>query len=124
MTYITIPKEFKITLEEYDVPVEMQDAFWNYFMYGWEPGGFGMAILRNDFFEAVCRAHPSLTSEHLRQIARWFYNTRLPQEAYGSDEKIEEWKALSNEQRKEIMEDLKLCPTLFDVLRRTPGPDL
>lgn len=124
MFYTTIPKEFKVTLDEYAIPVEMQHAFWNYFMYGIEPGGFGMAILRNDFADAVVRAHPSLTAEHLRQIARWFYNTRLPADAYGSHEKIEAWVALSDERRREIMEDRGLCPTLFDVLRRTPGPDL
>jgi hypothetical protein len=118
-----MPTEFKRTLEEYNVPLEMQDAFWNYFMYGWEPGSFGMAILRNDFFAAVCHAHPSLTAEHLRDIARWFYNIRLPGAAYGSDEKINAWKKLTDEERKEIMEDLRLCPTLFDILRSVPGPD-
>lgn len=90
-------------------------------MYGWDPGGFGLAILRNDFCDAVCRAHPALSSETLRGIAKWFYNTRLP-DAFGSDEKIKEWKMLTNQQRREAMEGLGLCPTVFDILRTIPGP--
>jgi len=111
---------FKRTFEDFAVPEEMQAGFWNYFMYGWEPGGFGMAILRNDFCAAVIRAHPSLSADHIRDIAKWFYNTRLP-DAFWDEEKIKAWKALSNEQRREIMIDLKLCQSVFDVLRDVPG---
>jgi hypothetical protein len=111
---------FKRTFEYFDVPEEVQAGFWNYFMYGWEPGSFGMAILRNDFAEAVLRAHPALKLDHLKDIAKWFYNTRLP-DAFGTEENIRAWKELSNEQRKEIMIDLKLCQTVFDVLRDVPG---
>lgn len=120
MTYTTMSAPFKASFDEFDVPIEMQEGFWNYFMYGWEPGSFGMAILRNDFRDAVCRAHPALSAEHLREIARWFYNVRLP-DAYGSNEKIESWMSLTNEQRREIMEDIRLCPTVFDILRTVPG---
>ena len=108
------------TFAVYTVPGELHEAFWHYFMYGWEPGGFGMAVLENNFIEAVLRAHSSLTADHLRDIARWFLNTRLP-DAYGSEEKVKAWIALTDEQRQEIMESLRLCPTVFDVLRAVPG---
>lgn len=124
MTYTNMSLAFAASLDEFSVPVELQEGFWNYFMYGWEPGSLGLAILENDFCAAVCRAHPSLSAEHLRHIAKWFYNTRLPRSAYGSAKNILYWKSLSDEQRREIMEDHKLCPTVFDVLRATPGPDL
>lgn len=108
------------TFAIYEVPGEIREAFWHYFMYGWEPGGFGMAVLQNDFAGAVMRAHPSISVEHLRGIALWFYNVRLP-DAYGSEEKVRAWIALTDEERKEIMESLKLCPTVFDILRAVPG---
>lgn len=120
MTYTAMPELFRTTFAHYAVPEEMQSAFWNYFMYGWDPGSFGRAALRNDFANAVLRAHPSLSVDHLREIARWFKNTRLP-DAYGSDGKIEAWQSLSNETRREIMEDLHLSPTLFSILRSVPG---
>lgn len=122
MTYMTMPLEFKLTLDDFAVPLEMQEAFWNYFMYGWEPGSFGMAILENNFFDAVLHAHHALSMDHMRGIVQWFHNTRLPRAAHGSIEKVEAWRKLSDNQRKEIMEDLRLCPTLFDILRRVPGP--
>lgn len=122
--YLPMQTPFIESFSGFGVPLELQEAFWNYFMYGLEPGGFGMAILRNDFVDAVCRAHRSLTADHFREIALWFSNTRLPRDSYGSDDNIEKWKRLSNEERRIIMEDLKLCPTVFDVLRGVPGPKL
>lgn len=113
--------KFKSTFEPFSVPLEVQEALWNYFMYGYEPGGFTTAVLRNDFASAITRAHPSLTSENLRDIARWFFNVRLP-DAFGTQEKIDAWRSLTNEQRQEIMEDHRLCATVFDILRGVPGP--
>lgn len=116
MSYRTIHPQFKATFENFAVPEEMQDAFWNYFAYGIDPGSFGMAILRNDFFDAVIRAHRALTSEHLRNISRWFLNV-APKIAFGSEEKIKDWKALSDEERRDIMIEWRLRPTEFDILR-------
>ena len=118
-----MPPLFYNTFDEYyDIPKELQEAFWLYFRYGIEPGGFGMAVLRNDFIESVLRAHPVLQSKNLKDIARWFSNTRLPKDAWGSTEKINNWIHLPDDDRREIMEELKLCPTLFDILRSVPLP--
>ena len=116
MSYREMHQQFKETFEYYKVPEEMQEAFWNYLAYGIDPGSFGMAILRNDFFDAVVRAHRTLSSDHLRSISKWFLNV-APSIAFGSEEKIKEWKALSDEERRDIMIELRLRPSEFDILR-------
>ena len=44
--------------EEYEMTVDMQEAFQRYFDYGFEPGSFGMAVLSNDLVGAVLYADP------------------------------------------------------------------
>lgn len=121
MTYAKMSVPFRATFQFFDIPEEIQNSLWYYFMYGIDPGGFGIAILRNDFCNAVCKAHVSLTSNHLRHIAIWFMNTRLPEDSHGSGEKIKQWQSLTDDQRRAAMEDVGLYPTLFDVLRSVPG---
>lgn len=116
MSYRDPHPQFMATFEHYAVPQEMQMAFWNYLAYGWDPGGFGTAILRNDFFGAVLRAHPVLTSDHLRSIAKWFSNIPPPA-SFGSDAKIEAWKALIDDERRDIMIEYRLRPSVVDILR-------
>jgi len=116
MSYRTIRPQFKATFDHYDVPEEMQEAFWNYFAYGLDPGSFGMAVLRDSFSEAVVRAHRALTAKHLRHIAKWLYNIPMKQ-AYGSDEKVTAWKLLTDEERRDIMIELRLRPDEFEILR-------
>jgi len=120
MSYRTIHPQFKSTFDGYSVPEEMQEAFWNYLAYGWDPGGFGMAILRNDFSGAVLRAHPALTSENLRHIAKWLSNSPPPA-SFGSDTKISEWQALTDEERRDIMIEYRLRPSVIDVLMGAPA---
>jgi hypothetical protein len=116
MAYRVMHPQFEATFEHYKVPKEMQDAFWNYFAYGIDPGSFGMAVLRDSYSEAVVRAHQALTSEHLRSIAKWLYNVP-PKQAFGSDEKIKQWKTFTDEARRDIMIELRLRPSEFDILR-------
>lgn len=116
MAHREMHPQFKETFRYYEFPLELQEAFWNYFAYGWEPGGFGMAILRNNFCDAVCRAHPSLSSENLRHIAKWFANSPPPM-SFGSDTKIEAWKALTDDERRDIMIEYRLRPSVIDILK-------
>ena len=116
MAYREMHPQFKATFDHHDVPVEMQEAFWNYLAYGWDPGSFGVAILRNDFAGAVLRAHRALTAECFRSIAIWFANVPPPM-AFGSDAKIEAWKALTDDERRDIMIEHRLRPSVIDVLK-------
>jgi len=120
MAYREMHPWFKETFTGYEFPEEMQEAFWNYFAYGWNPGGFGMAILRNNFMDATARAHRSLTAEHFRQIAIWFANVPPPM-SFGSDAKIESWAALSDNERRDIMIEYRLRPSVIDVLMGSPA---
>ena len=112
----TMHPQFKATFDGYDFPVEMQEAFWNYFAYGLHPGSFGTAILRNDFMRAITTFHPALTSKTLRDIGLWFLNTPLP-DAFGSIESIENWVLRTDEERRDIMIEYGLRPSEFDILR-------
>ena len=122
MTERTVPyrdthPQFKETWNYYkEVPLEMIDGFWNYLAYGLEPGSFGMAILRNDFMDAVCRAHPNVTSLGMRGMAKWWMNV-APPGSYGSREAITRWIAKTDEERRDIMIECKLRPSEFDILR-------
>lgn len=116
MAYREMHPQFKETFLHSDFPVEMQEAFWNYLAYGWDPGSFGMAILRNSFMDAVARAHRALTAEHMREIAVWFANVPPPM-SFGSDAKIEAWKALTDDERRDIMIEYRLRPSVIDILK-------
>lgn len=120
MYYRDIHPWFKATFKHYDCPAEMQDAFWNYFAYGWNPGGFGMCILQNDFIGAVCRAHPLLTADHLRNIAKWLIN-HAPDEGYGSSRHTAEWMNKTDEERRAIMIEYRLRPDVIDILKGEPA---
>ena len=110
---------FEESFEHYpNIPTDFVSPLWLYFAHGIEPGSFGMAVLSNDFYSAVARAHPSLTSASLRELANWMINT-APRDSYGSMENINKWKALSDDQRRDIMIDCKLRPSVIDVLNGT-----
>lgn len=120
MTYRKMHPQFKQTFNNYEFPEEMQEAFWNYLAYGWDPGSFGTAILRNNFMDAVARAHRHLTAECFRQMAVWFANVPPPM-SFGTDAKIEAWKALTDDERRDIMIEYGLRPSVIDVLMGTPA---
>jgi hypothetical protein len=54
-----------------------------------EPGGFLLAVLRNDFRYAVERADVH-NAPRLLSIVRWLYN-HAPAPCWGSAEKVGQW---------------------------------
>jgi hypothetical protein len=98
------------------VPEEMIHAFWLYMCYGIEPGSFGMALLQNSFIDAVIRAHPAITSGSFKALAEWL-RFCAPFPAHGSCERVEEWKRLTDDERKEIMIEYGLRPSVIQVLK-------
>lgn len=116
MSYRSMHPQFKATFEHYDVPVEMQEAFWNYLAYGLSPGSFGVAVLDNDFCSAVCRSHPALTTGHLRHIAKWLMHF-APANSYGSSIRRQAWMEKTDDERREIMIECGLRPSVVDILK-------
>lgn len=87
----------------------------SYLRFGWEPGGFFVAVLANDCLGALTRSHPSNTMETLKNLAKWIINN-CPEEAFGSYAKVDKWTRLTNEQRREILENKGLVKTPWQIL--------
>lgn len=73
------------------LPDSFQNAVQLWVEHGYEPGSCLRAMLKNDFVDAVCHAHPT-TVFKMQDIARFLVN-ELPAQAWGSPEKYEAWKA-------------------------------
>ena len=107
---------FSNTFEYYGkVPIEIREALWNYFTFGFEPGGFTRAVLENEFIIAVTTTHSLLPVESLRQLAKWL-GQYAPYKSFGNKENVKVWLELTNEQRRDIMIEKGLRPGVFDVL--------
>lgn len=71
------------------LPAYMRDDARLYVEEGIEPGGFMMAVLTNDFKEAVGRADQT-NRQYLLEWAQWVHN-EVPMMAQGSEEKVLAW---------------------------------
>ena len=108
---------FEDSFEFYpDVDLDFRQSLWLYMMYGIDLGSFGMAVLRNDFHDAMNRAHRALTAARLRALTNWLYDN-APRISYGSEQNIITWKSLSDEQRRDILIECGLRPSVVDVLK-------
>lgn len=97
------------------IPEAIQEALWNYMAYGFEPGGFLTAVLKNDFFSAMARADFSWNGKSFKQLAKWI-DTNMPRYMRGDEEAMKVWREKTNEERRDIMIELKLRPNEFDIL--------
>jgi len=72
-----------------DIPEHTKESLINYFDRCWEPGGFLMAVLRNDLYGAAAKADYVNRAE-LSNIAMWIINN-APYGSYGDHETIKDW---------------------------------
>jgi len=115
--YRTIHPQFNDTFLYYEsVPEGIREALWNYFAYGIHPGGFLMHILNNNFLGAMGSADHTWTGRSFQHLARWI-NQYAPRQAYGNAENIKAWQHLTDEERRDIMIELRLRPSVIDILR-------
>lgn len=75
-----------------EIPKRTLNALDDWAQEGVPPGDFGVAVLTNDFAEAVARAD-SENQEHLVEIAKYVYN-ELPLGCWGSKEQVQNWKEI------------------------------
>jgi hypothetical protein len=71
------------------IPEHTEAAFRRYFEHGFEPGSFGMAVLRNDLFEAVMRADRE-NRDSIGNIVYWLAET-APDGSWGNEEIVLGW---------------------------------
>jgi hypothetical protein len=98
------------TFARWDVPKEFADPFYNYLVYGYHPGSFFGYVLSNNFAKAILSSHPSNTMEALKHLVGWMRDT-LPEETWGSYDKVDAWCGINPEQRRIILEDCGLIYT-------------
>jgi hypothetical protein len=75
--------------EEYEMTVDMQEAFQRYFDHGLEPGSFGMAVLCNDLVSAVLHADP-WNKKMLSGTVQWLLDN-APYGSWGDPRLVKEW---------------------------------
>ena len=112
------------TFATWDVPKDFAEPFYNYLVYGWSPGSCFSAMLANDFASAISRSHPSNTIEAYKALVGWIRDT-VPEEAYGSYEKVKAWGGINPEQRRIILEHNGLVFTneeeVWKILKDEPS---
>ena len=69
------------------VPPRLRKIIDNYVKFGFRPGGFIQAVLKNNLFSAVARADP-VSMNHLKEVVQYIFNA-APSSTHGSHEKVE-----------------------------------
>lgn len=91
------------TFAQWQVPKDFADPFYNYLVYGYTPGSCFTSVLANDFVSAIARSHPGNTINAFKALVGWMRDT-MPEESYGSYEKVKAWTGINPEQRRIILE--------------------
>jgi hypothetical protein len=91
------------TFQLWDVPMEFAEPFYNYLVFGYTPGSCFTSVLANDFTSAISRSHPSNTISAFKSLVGWMRDI-MPEESYGSYEKVKAWTGINPEQRRIILE--------------------
>jgi len=111
------------TFKRWDVPNEYAQPFYNYLIYGYNPGSFFTSVLANDFAGAIQRSHPSNSIEALKQLTGWIYEC-MPRESFGSYDAVNVWSIKEDDERRAILEQHNLIYTAkeetWQALKGTP----
>ncbi|CAB4241686.1 hypothetical protein UFOVP71_224 [uncultured Caudovirales phage] len=95
------------TFSRWEVPHDFAQPFYNYLVYGWEPGSCFSAVLANDFYNAMSHSHPANNVVSFKALVGWIRDI-MPRESYGSYHTVEEWTKLSASERRTSLENAGL----------------
>ena len=98
------------TFEKWNVPKEFAEPMYNYLVYGFSPGSCFSSVLANDFAGAISRSHPGNSIDAFKTLVGWIDST-VPEEAWGSYDKVKAWCGINPEQRRIILEHNRLIFT-------------
>ena len=98
------------TFAKWEVPRDYADSMYNYMVFGFSPGGCFTAILANDWTRAISSSHPANTVQALKALTNWILDV-LPVESYGNYEAVKFWLAITNSERRDYLERLRLIHT-------------
>jgi hypothetical protein len=105
------------SFNKWDVPAEWQEIMSNYLKRGWHPGSFFEAVLCNDFIRAIRSSHPLNTVDAMKALVGWI-SEYMPRGTYGSNDAIEYWCSLTDDQRRDVLERAKLLETPWELLQQ------
>lgn len=98
-------------LNKWDIPRDYADPMFNYFVLGLPPGSFFTAVLADSFMDAMSRSHPANNVLALKHVVGWIRSTMLYDIAWGSYEVVDRWLAMSDVERRTILEQRKIIFT-------------
>ena len=98
------------TFSKWDVPKDFADPMYNYMVFGFEPGSCFTAVLANDWKRAILASHPGNTIEAFKALTGWIHDV-MPTDAYGSYEAVKFWLAITDSERRDYLERLRLVHT-------------
>lgn len=98
------------TMNQWGVAKDFADPLYHYLINGFNPGSFFTAVLANDFCGAIRKSHPANTLNALKDAVGWI-NEHMPKSAWGSYDRVAEWEALSEEDRRTVLEKEKMIFT-------------
>lgn len=93
---------------DWEVSKEYFDPIYNYMVHGFEPGSFYTALLSNDLFRAMASSHPANSVNELKKLTAWIRSTMDHGIFWGSEEVVKKWLEMTDEQRREKLELLRL----------------
>ena len=101
----------RATFTEWGVDeLDYMGPMWGYLVDGFEPGSFFTAVLANNFMDAVRSSHPANTIPALKKLSGWI-NDYMPTQAWGSYDQVKAWIALTDHERRTILEQAGLIYT-------------
>ena len=84
-------EEIKRQLGELSIPQHTAEALDNYFLRGWEPGGFLTSVLTNNLYGAVNRADTA-NRHAIYEIVEWLtLEPIVPRNSWGHEKLVEGW---------------------------------
>jgi hypothetical protein len=99
-----------------EVPFNIRDGLWNYYAYGIPGGGFLQSAIEGDFFRAMTSADVFWSGKSFKDLAKWIIQY-APSGSYGSPENAKKWMEKTDEERREIMIEFHLRPSVIEILR-------
>jgi len=78
-----------LDFDGYSFTEQSKESLYNYFVYGFEPGGFMISVLCNDLYGAVARAD-FVNKKIISEYANWVVY-RAPYGSYGDAETVRGW---------------------------------